>query len=69
MEGSAAAQVTASGMSAISCAILQLCGQGDEVVSSRTIYGGTYALFKNFLPRFGITVRFVDTTSLGRPRP
>ena len=68
MEGSEAAQVTASGMSAISCAILQLCGQGDEVVSSRTIYGGTYALFKNFLPRFGITVRFVDTTSLDAVR-
>lgn len=64
MEGSEAAQVTASGMSAISCAILQLCGQGDEVVSSRTIYGGTYALFKNFLPRFGITTRFVDTTNV-----
>lgn len=64
MEGSEAAQVTASGMSAISCVILQLCGSGDEVVSSRTVYGGTYALFKNFLPRFGITVRFVDTTNL-----
>ncbi len=64
MEGSEAAQVTASGMSAISCVILQLCGQGDEVVSSRTIYGGSYALFKNFLPRFGITTRFVDTTNV-----
>ncbi|MCB0833490.1 MAG: aminotransferase class I/II-fold pyridoxal phosphate-dependent enzyme [Bacteroidetes bacterium] len=60
MEDSEAAQVTASGMSAISCVILQLCHSGDEILSSRTIYGGTYALFKNFLPRLGITVKFVN---------
>jgi methionine-gamma-lyase len=64
LEGSEAAQVTSSGMAAIACAILQLCKSGDEVVSSRTIYGGTYALFKNFLPRLGIRVRFVDTGNL-----
>jgi methionine-gamma-lyase len=68
MEGSQSAQVTASGMSAISCTILQLCGTGDEVVSSRTIYGGTYALLKNFLPRLGITTRFVDTTDVDAVR-
>ena len=60
MEGTEAAQVTASGMSAIACTILQLCRAGDEVVAARTIYGGTYALFRNFLPRLGIEVRFVD---------
>ncbi len=60
LEGSQSAQVTASGMAAISSTILQLCHAGDEVVSNRTIYGGTYAFFKNFLPRLGITVRFVD---------
>ncbi|MEW5985471.1 MAG: aminotransferase class I/II-fold pyridoxal phosphate-dependent enzyme [Chloroflexota bacterium] len=60
LEGTEAAQVTASGMAAISSAILQLCGCGDEIVSSRMVYGGTYAFFKHFLPRLGIQVRFVD---------
>jgi methionine-gamma-lyase len=60
MEDSEAAQSKASGMAAISSTIIQLCGSGDEIISSHTIYGGTYALFKNFLPRFGINTRFVD---------
>ena len=64
LEDSEAAIVTASGMGAISCAILQLCGAGDEIVSSRTIYGGTYAFFKNFLPKYGINVKFVNTLDL-----
>ena len=64
LEGSESAQVTASGMSAISCCILQLCNSGDEIISSRTIYGGTYALFKNFLPKLGITVKFVNMVDL-----
>jgi methionine-gamma-lyase len=64
LEDSEDAIVTASGMGAISCAILQLCNAGDEIVSSRTIYGGTYAFFKNFLPKFGITVKFVNTQNL-----
>ena len=64
LEGSEAAIVTASGMSAISCAVLQICSSGDEIISSRTIYGGTYALFKNFLPRLGIAVKFVDTGNI-----
>lgn len=64
MEDSETAVVTASGMSAITCTILQSCGCGDEIVSSRTIYGGTYALLKNFLPKLGITVHFVDITDL-----
>ncbi|MBI5509436.1 MAG: aminotransferase class I/II-fold pyridoxal phosphate-dependent enzyme [Deltaproteobacteria bacterium] len=64
MEGTEMAQVTASGMSAIASTILQLCATGDEIVSGRTIYGGTYALFKNLLPRLGITTRFVDITNL-----
>jgi methionine-gamma-lyase len=51
-------------MGAISCAILQLCSAGDEIISSRTIYGGTYAFFKNFLPKFGITVKFVNPQDL-----
>ena len=64
MEDSEAAQAKASGMAAISSAIIQLCGNGDEIISSRTVYGGTYALFKNFLPRFGIKVHFVDVLDL-----
>jgi methionine-gamma-lyase len=64
MEDGEAAQVVASGMAAIASTLLLLCGAGDEIVASRTIYGGTYALMKNLLPRFGITTRFVDATSL-----
>lgn len=64
LEDTESAQVTASGMGAISCALLQLCQQGDQILASRTIYGGTYALLKNFLPRFGITTRFVDITDV-----
>jgi len=64
MEDSETAVVTASGMSAITCTILQYCGCGDEIVSSRTVYGGTYALLKNFLPKLGIKVHFVDITDL-----
>ncbi len=63
LEDTELAQVFGSGMGAISCTILQLCGSGDEIVSSRTIYGGTYALFKNLLPRYNITVKFVDFTN------
>jgi methionine-gamma-lyase len=43
---------------------MQICNTGDEIISSHTIYGGTYALFKNFLPKFGIKVNFVDITDL-----
>jgi len=64
LEGTEAALVTASGMSAITCTLLQLCGMGDEIVASRTIYGGTYAFLENIAPRFGIRVRFVDTDDL-----
>ncbi len=59
MEDTQSAHVTASGMAAIACTILQLCQSGDEIVSDRTIYGGTYAFFKNYLPRLGIKVKFV----------
>jgi methionine-gamma-lyase len=60
MEAGESAQVMASGMGAISTTLLQLCSSGDEIVSGRTIYGGTYALLANLLPRFGIRTRFVD---------
>jgi len=64
MEGTETANVSASGMGAITPTLLQLCSTGDEIVSSRTIYGGTYAFLKNFTPRFGIKTKFVDITKL-----
>lgn len=64
MEATEAAHVTASGMGAITSVILQLCQAGDEIVSSRTIYGGTYAFLKNFTPKFNIQTRFVNITHL-----
>ena len=64
MENTDAAHVSASGMGSISTNIMQLCKSGDHIVSSRTIYGGTYAYMKNFLPRLNISTSFVDTTNL-----
>ncbi len=64
MEGTETANVSASGMGAITPTLLQLCGNGDHIVSSRTIYGGTYAFLKNFTPRMGIETSFVDITKL-----
>ena len=64
MEGTETANVAASGMGAISPTILQFCEAGDHIISSRTIYGGTYAFLKNFTPRFGIKTSFVDITKL-----
>lgn len=64
MEGTETALVTASGMGAITSTLLQLCASGDEIVSSRTIYGGTYAFMKNFLPRLGIQTRFINFKDL-----
>lgn len=66
MENTEAAHTTASGMGAIAPAILQLCRAGDHIVSSRTIYGGTYAYLKNFTPRFNIETSFVDITNLSQ---
>ncbi len=64
MEGTEAANVSASGMGAITPTLLQLCSHGDHIVSSRTIYGGTYAFLKNFTPKFGIKTTFVDITKI-----
>lgn len=64
MENTETANVAASGMGAITPTLLQLCGNGDQIVSSRTIYGGTYAFLKNFAPRFGVKTTFVDITKL-----
>ncbi|SFJ30392.1 aminotransferase class I/II-fold pyridoxal phosphate-dependent enzyme [Olleya namhaensis] len=64
MEGTESANVAGSGMGAITPTLLQLCGAGDHIVSSRTIYGGTYAFLKNFTPRMNIETSFVDITKL-----
>jgi len=64
MEGTEAAWITASGMGAITSAILQLVNSGDHIVSSMTTYGGTYAFLSNYLPKFNIEVTFVDITDL-----
>jgi methionine-gamma-lyase len=64
MEGTETANVAASGMGAITPVLLQLVGAGEHIVSSRTIYGGTYAFLKNFTPRLGIETTFVDITKL-----
>jgi methionine-gamma-lyase len=64
MEGTETANVAASGMGAITPVLLQLCKNGDHIVTSRTIYGGTYAFLKNFIPKLGIETSFVDITKL-----
>jgi methionine-gamma-lyase len=66
MENTESAWITASGMAAITCSILQLCSAGDHIVTSVTTYGGTYAFLKNYLPKFNIEVSFVDITNLSQ---
>ncbi|MCX6236193.1 MAG: aminotransferase class I/II-fold pyridoxal phosphate-dependent enzyme [Bacteroidia bacterium] len=64
MEDTESAWVTGSGMAAITCALLQLCKQGDHIITSVTTYGGTFAFLKNWLPKYGIEVTFVDISDL-----
>ncbi|MGD6968458.1 O-acetylhomoserine aminocarboxypropyltransferase/cysteine synthase family protein [Rossellomorea vietnamensis] len=63
LEKGVAAVAVSSGMAAISLAILNLAGAGDEIVASSKLYGGTYNLFAVTLPRYGIKVKFVDSTN------
>lgn len=60
LEGGAAALALASGQAAETLAITTLANAGDEIVSTTSLYGGTYNLFHYTLPKLGITVRFVD---------
>ncbi len=60
LEGGAAGLATASGQAAETLAIITLASAGEEIVSTTSLYGGTYNLFHYTLPRLGITVRFVD---------
>jgi O-acetylhomoserine (thiol)-lyase len=62
LDGAAAALATASGSAAITYAILNIARAGDEIVSADNLYGGTYNLFHHTLPRFGVTVKFVDSS-------
>ena len=60
IEGGAAALATASGQAAETLAITTLASAGEEIISTTSLYGGTYNLFHYTLPRLGINVRFVD---------
>lgn len=60
LEGGAAGLAAASGQAAETLAIMTLAGAGDEIVSTTSLYGGTYNLFHHTLPRLGIKVRFAD---------
>ena len=64
LEGGVGALATASGMAAITYTILALAHAGDHVVAAATIYGGTFNLLKETLPRYGITTTFVDIDNL-----
>jgi len=64
MEGTEEAWVTASGMAAITSAILQCCNAGDHIVASVSSYGGTFAFLQNYLPKFNIHTTFVDITDI-----
>jgi methionine-gamma-lyase len=64
-EGAAAGYCTASGLAAIAATIMQLCDTGDHVVASRTVYGGTFALLRDYLPaKAGVQTTFVDASDL-----
>ena len=63
IEGGVGAVVTASGAAAISTTMLTLLRTGEHIVSSSSLYGGTYNLFSVTLPRLGITTTFVEPTN------
>ena len=60
LEGGSGALALASGSAAVTYALMTVAGQGDNIVSSGALYGGTYNLFAHTLPQFGIEVRFAD---------
>jgi O-acetylhomoserine (thiol)-lyase len=63
LEGGTAAVALSSGMAAIAFSILNIAGAGDEIIAAENLYGGTFNLFAHTLPRYGITVKFVDSTN------
>ncbi len=64
LDGGAAALALASGTSAVYYSIINLARNGDEIVASKYLYGGTYTMFNDILPQYGITVRLVDPLNL-----
>lgn len=62
LEDGVAAVATASGMAAITLAILNIAQAGDDIIADSNLYGGTYILFNKTLPKYGINVTFVDGT-------
>jgi O-acetylhomoserine (thiol)-lyase len=60
LEGGAAALALSSGTSAVYYSIINICSAGEEIVSATNLYGGTYTMFDNILPQFGIHVKFVN---------
>lgn len=64
LEGETAGQPFASGMAAISTVLMAMTGSGAHVVASRELYGGTFSLLTDVLPRFGVTATLVDLTSI-----
>jgi len=60
LEGGAAALALSSGTSAVYYSIINICSAGEEIVSGSNLYGGTYTMFDNILPQFGIHVKFVN---------
>ena len=68
LDGGVAAIATSSGMAAITTAVMTIARAGDEILSSSSLFGGTFSLFRDTLSNFGITTRFVDSTDLDAVR-
>lgn len=64
IEGAEAAQATSTGMSAVFAAVAALVSSGDRIVASSALFGSTVAIFNELLPRWGVTVDYVDCTSI-----
>jgi O-acetylhomoserine (thiol)-lyase len=65
LEGGKGALATSSGTAAIFYSIINLCASGDGIISANNLYGGTYTMFNDILPSFGITTTFVDQRDPG----
>ena len=66
LEGGVGAVATSTGMAAVTDTVMAIAGAGDEVISGNSLFMSTYLLFANVLARFGVTVRFVETTDLAQ---
>ncbi|NLY10784.1 MAG: O-acetylhomoserine aminocarboxypropyltransferase/cysteine synthase [Firmicutes bacterium] len=64
VEGGVGSLALSSGMAAITTAILNIAGSGDEIIADTNLYGGTYNLFSVTLPKYGITTKFVDCSNI-----